>query len=353
MGAAISCCRRNRGGNGSGNRNGSTRSSESGGYFLKPTLDVVVSQNKSPSPEVTVVNESNALQKALLADRASGKLNLRPSFSLGSGTPVTLITSHNSARSDNAIVLTKSFDPPRKFAMARFGRSGSAELASTTFCVCNHDNENNNVKAANNEANESKIQSLFATYAESDEPNVIGSAGIEALCHDLDLRPDEFRVLVLAWKCRAEHMCRFAEAEFASGCRALKVDDVRALKTRLKESAKETIDDPILFKDIYRFAFEFGLQPMQKVLSPDMAVSLWLLLFAEEDGGKRPPKWLPDFLDFVSRFVRFVPKDTWNMFLNLTDTIGDDLDAYDDSEAWPSLFDDFVDYEHERLKVKH
>ena len=33
------------------------------------------------------------------------------------------------------------------------------------------------------------------------------------------------------------------------------------------------------------------------------------------------------------------------MFLNLTETVGEDLSAYDDAEAWPSLFDDFVEAE--------
>ena len=40
------------------------------------------------------------------------------------------------------------------------------------------------------------------------------------------------------------------------------------------------------------------------------------------------------------------------MFLNFTEVIGDDLSNYDDNEAWPSLFDDFVEYENERQAKK-
>ena len=35
------------------------------------------------------------------------------------------------------------------------------------------------------------------------------------------------------------------------------------------------------------------------------------------------------------------------MFLYLADSLDDDFSNYNDNEAWPSLFDDFVDYEKE------
>ena len=47
--------------------------------------------------------------------------------------------------------------------------------------------------------------------------------------------------------------------------------------------------------------------------------------------------------------VRGIPRDTWNMFLNFTNTVGSDLTQYDDTEAWPSLFDDFVEFENDQL----
>ena len=47
--------------------------------------------------------------------------------------------------------------------------------------------------------------------------------------------------------------------------------------------------------------------------------------------------------------VRGIPRDTWNMFLNFVQTVGSDLTQYDDAEAWPSLFDDFVEFENDQL----
>ena len=47
--------------------------------------------------------------------------------------------------------------------------------------------------------------------------------------------------------------------------------------------------------------------------------------------------------------VRGIPRDTWFMFLNFVQSVGNDLTQYDDTEAWPSLFDDFVEFENDQL----
>jgi hypothetical protein len=54
-----------------------------------------------------------------------------------------------------------------------------------------------------------KISSLYEKYRDKEVNNgedAIQAVGVEALCKDLELRPDEFKVLVLAWKCNAEQV---------------------------------------------------------------------------------------------------------------------------------------------------
>ena len=56
---------------------------------------------------------------------------------------------------------------------------------------------------------EGKIASLFEKYRDKDPCNsedAILTSGIEALCKDLELRPDDFKILILAWKCNAEQV---------------------------------------------------------------------------------------------------------------------------------------------------
>ena len=109
---------------------------------------------------------------------------------------------------------------------------------------------------------ESKISNLFCKYR---DPSTVATAeesitteGVEQLCRDLDLRPEEFRVLVLAWRCRAAQMCRLTRAEFSRGLRALRADSARAVQARLAEAAAEALASPEMFKDLYRCVVRGG-----------------------------------------------------------------------------------------------
>lgn len=177
--------------------------------------------------------------------------------------------------------------------------------------------------------------------------DVILADGIERLCDDLQLSPDEFKVLVLAWKLNAEQMCQFTRHEFVTGLKAMKVDSIRGIQARLPEIVQELTVNGDLFKDLYRFTFRFGLDVTsgQRILPADMAIVLWKLVFTI-----REPPLLIRWLKFLEcHHIRGIPRDTWNMFLNFAESIGDDLGAYDDAEAWPSLFDDFVEYENDQM----
>ena len=101
------------------------------------------------------------------------------------------------------------------------------------------------------------MNTFFDKYRDCDDAILV--PGTEALLADLELKPDEFCVLILAWKCNAEQMCRFTRAEFLQGCRALKADNIRTIQQRLPDAAAEALARSDLFKDLYRFTFRFGL----------------------------------------------------------------------------------------------
>lgn len=196
------------------------------------------------------------------------------------------------------------------------------------------------------ELSENKLNVLFDQYKDPHE-DIILADGIERLCEDLQLSPDEFKVLVLAWKLNAEQMCQFTRQEFVTGLKAMRVDSLRGIQARLPEIVQELTVNGELFKDLYRFTFRFGLDVVsgQRILPADMAIVLWRLVFTIHE-----PPLLSRWLKFLEcHHVRGIPKDTWNMFLNFVESIGDDLGAYDDAEAWPSLFDDFVEYENDQM----
>ena len=192
---------------------------------------------------------------------------------------------------------------------------------------------------------EAKIQALFELYKDSDE-DVILAEGIEKFCEDLEVNPDEFIVLVLAWKFQAETMCRFTRDEFLQGCKTLKVDSIKGIQSRFNDLLEE-VQDRQKFKDLYRWTYKFGLDcdTGQRTLPIDMTISLWKLVFSQTN-----PSIVSRWLEFLELHpsIRGIPRDTWDMFLNFVEQVGNDLGMYDDTEAWPSLFDDFVEYENDR-----
>lgn len=197
------------------------------------------------------------------------------------------------------------------------------------------------------DVSEVKINNLFDAYKEPNK-DVILADGIEKLCSDLDLSPDEFKVLILAWRFNAEQMCQFTRSEFVTGCKNMHVDSLKGIQQRLPDIVNEVSRDSEVFKDLYRFTFRFGLDVSrgQRILPSDMAICLWKLVFTV-----REPRILCRWLNFLESHphVRGIPRDTWNMFLNFAETVADDLSSYDDTEAWPSLFDDFVEYENDAV----
>ncbi|KAI5698654.1 hypothetical protein M8J75_009979 [Diaphorina citri] len=220
-------------------------------------------------------------------------------------------------------------------------KSQSSSLASmqrsTRHSMLKRNNDNGSHSTAPS-VSESKIVALFETYRDKDctEEDAILADGIEQLCADLALSPDDVRILVFAWKLDAQQMCKFTRAEF----------------TKLPELVNKCRDNAEEFKSLYRFTFRFGLDSScgQRILPIDMAIILWKLVFSIRvscDESFILTAWL-NFLSQHTHVVRGIPRDTWNMFLTFYDTIGDDLSKYDDTEAWPSLLDDFVEYQTDR-----
>ena len=193
---------------------------------------------------------------------------------------------------------------------------------------------------------ETRIYSLFDQYKDADE-DLIMEEGIVKFCSDLDVKPDDFRILVLAWKFQAETMCRFTRTEFITGCKAMHVDSIKGIQSRFPDLLDEVSRD-VVFKDFYRWTFKFGLdgETGQRTLPLDIARALWKLVFHQHQ-HKLLDRWL-FFLD-EHPCIRGISKDTWDMFLNFIESVSADLCSYDDTAAWPSLFDDFVEYEKDRL----
>ncbi|KAB7495248.1 DCN1-like protein 3, partial [Armadillidium nasatum] len=201
-------------------------------------------------------------------------------------------------------------------------------------------------RVSSKECNETKIIILFEQYKD-ENCDAILAEGIVKLCLDLDVKPDDFKVLLLAWKFGAETMCKFTREEFVNGCKLLKADSVKGIQLKFNDLILE-VQNPDKFKDLYRFTFKFGLdsESGQRILPVDISILLWKLVFTLKE-----PSILNRWIQFLEQHpsIRGISRDTWYMFLNFAETVADDLSLYDDTEAWPSLLDDFVEHENDKL----
>lgn len=93
------------------------------------------------------------------------------------------------------------------------------------------------------------------------------------------------------------------------------------------------------FKPIYLFAFDYNRNPDQKSFANEDAVAAWKLLLTGRYG--HVDKWC-SFIE--TEYKKAIARDTWVQFFDFAMDIGTNLAAYNDSDAWPVIIDDYVEY---------
>ncbi|XP_078430027.1 uncharacterized protein LOC144702040 [Wolffia australiana] len=185
-----------------------------------------------------------------------------------------------------------------------------------------------------------KIQreTLFQQFREPDS-DVILANGIERLCQELQVDPQDIVMLVLSWRMKAAAMCEFTRHEFTWGLEALGVNSIDGLRDAIPFLRAELRDDG-KFSSIYNFAFDWAREESQKSLTIETAVGLWRILLAE----KAWP-YLDQWCEFIQNHHRkSIPKDTWTLLLEFASTVDPMAADYDSSDGWPSAIDEFVEY---------
>jgi DCN1-like protein 4/5 len=186
-----------------------------------------------------------------------------------------------------------------------------------------------------------KVEALFAKYA--DDEADIGPTGVEKLCEDLGISTTDIRILLLAWKLRASRMGYFSKDEWRQGLKALRVDSLEKLK-RVLPTLQDEVANPYTFKDFYQFAFGFCLtEPLQKTLDIETATVMLELVL-----GNHPH--LPTFIQFLQEQKEYkaVNLDQWTAFLRFCNEVKPDFSNYDESQAWPLLLDNYVEWVKEK-----
>lgn len=189
---------------------------------------------------------------------------------------------------------------------------------------------------------------IFERYAEGD---LIPLDGLLRFCADLSLEPDSYEVLLFCYLCRAKQMYSLTKQEFLLGLKNLtnhfeSLNDIRNSLISYDPSNEEN--------QFYLWTYHYGLIDGQRCLTTANAISLWRLFYLK---NVKKPLILDRWLTYLEQETKnVIPKtitcDTWTIFPQFAKFIQTNgYEAYDDSEAWPCLFDDFVEYQVEQEKL--
>jgi len=183
-----------------------------------------------------------------------------------------------------------------------------------------------------------RCRSFFKSYASNTDPETIGCEGIEKLCEDLGVKPDDIVILALSWKLRANIMGEYTIDEWLHGMGELKCDSINKLRSKVP-TLRGYLSDKALFKAIYRYSFDFAREKDQKFLEIDAAKQLLGVLLGD--------RWraFPLFVEFLDQSkYRAINKDQFYNILDFSRLVVDDMSNYDENSAWPVLLDEFVEW---------
>ncbi|KAI9192251.1 hypothetical protein LWI28_020044 [Acer negundo] len=162
-----------------------------------------------------------------------------------------------------------------------------------------------------------RVDNMFYKYAND---GIIDPDGIMTLCEDLKMEHTDIRILMLAWKLKAAKMGYFTQ-----------------------------VNSPSNFLEFYSFAFRYHLtEERQKNVDMETSCELLNLILGSE--YRSQVDLLIDYLKVQSDF-KVINLDQWVGFLRFFKEVSfSDLENYDDTQAWPTILDNFIEWLKEKRR---
>ncbi|KAG8643751.1 DCN1-like protein 4 isoform X2 [Manihot esculenta] len=190
-----------------------------------------------------------------------------------------------------------------------------------------------------------RIDNLFYSYANISS-GLIDPEGIENLCLDMEVDHTDVRILMLAWKMKAEKQGYFTLEEWRRGLKALRADTVNKLKKALPELEKE-VKRPLNFMDFYLYSFRYCLTE-EKQKSIDIESICQLLDLVLGPHFRAQVDYFIEYLKIQNDY-KVINMDQWMGFYHFCTEISfSDLSNYDPELAWPLILDNFVEWMQEK-----
>ncbi|XP_018433313.1 uncharacterized protein LOC108805848 isoform X1 [Raphanus sativus] len=186
-----------------------------------------------------------------------------------------------------------------------------------------------------------RIDHLFNQYANSSS-NLIDPEGIEVLCSNLEVSHTDIRILMLAWKMKAEKQGYFTQEEWRRGLKALRADTINKLKKALPELEKE-VRRQTNFADFYAYAFRYCLTE-EKQKSIDIETICQLLDIVMGSTFRAQVDYFVEYLKIQNDY-KVINMDQWMGFYRFCNEISfPEMTEYNPELAWPLVLDSFVEW---------
>ncbi|CAK0863826.1 unnamed protein product, partial [Prorocentrum cordatum] len=178
-----------------------------------------------------------------------------------------------------------------------------------------------------------------AAYGRDHRPTVSSAVRVNFFAVDLDVDPGtDVAALAFASACNAGEMGVFRRREFICGCVVLEVDSLDDLRSKMPVLREEVLSGKTL-PEVYSYTFGVALEAPRKVLPLEEAAQYWALLLHQWQLREEFCTWAASHMKGKS-----ISRDLWMMVLKLATEVPPDLSTYDESQAWHSVIDDFVEY---------
>ncbi|XP_027916674.1 DCN1-like protein 5 isoform X2 [Vigna unguiculata] len=185
-----------------------------------------------------------------------------------------------------------------------------------------------------------RIDNLFESYANK-SLGLIDPDGIVAFCKDVHVDHTDVRMLILAWKMKAEKQGYFSKDEWRKGLKCLGADTLPKLR-KVVGGLKKEVMVPECFEDFYSYAFQYCLTDKQR--SVDIETICELLNVVLRSEFPTQVNLLTEYLK-VQNDYRALNIDHWRNFYRFFKEVSfSDLRSYDSSQAWPVILDNFVEW---------
>lgn len=213
-------------------------------------------------------------------------------------------------------------------------------------------NSRENVISASNKHSSATIAAAFTSKAldtlfnkyKDPKDDVIGPEQMETFFNDCSVSPTSVECLVFAKVMEASKMGYFSRDEFKRGFTALKIHSLSQVKGKLQRLLNNIKKNEKSFSQLYCFAFDYCKEEANsRIVDTRLLMEMLNLLCI-----KRPHvEQLQHFLlaQVENGKYKVLNKDQWRCILEFSNAYKNDplLESYNENEAWPCIFDDFVE----------